>query len=679
MDKDNLFALQKCMDNRINTHYCCLYENEKQNSNLIFYLYSKCTAANNKIIYIADKEKTDFFISCLDALSVNHEKLKEEKKLSINTYDEKGVAKAGLEEQFPVTSISRELEIALHEGFDGLSLIVENSYAHVCSSSAGNLIGYEYRVNQFAKENQKCSVYCLYDKSKVSPGIALDMLITHPSITINDHSYDNSLHVDPSDFLDNDRDSVILDFWIRNLKERSSINESLFLDSVIENLPHMVFIKNSEDLRFVKINKAGEELTGLKREELIGKNDYDFFPKDEADFFTSKDREVLEKKELMDIEEESIHTKHKGTRILHTKKIPLLDGSGNPSYLLGISEDITDSKLAQKKIELSEERYKAVVEDQTEYICRFLPGSGNLTFLNEAYSRYFGKPKKDLIGTSFLDLIPEGDKEFLIEYFKTFNRENYIKTIEHRALTKNNKIRWQQWTDRAIFNENGEIIEFQSVGRDITDLRNAYEENRLNESLIKEIHHRVKNNLQVISSFIDLRSEDITDRQSKKVIGETQNRISAIGILYDHLCRSKEVSDIHMGNYISELTHSLLNSHVSENHKIEIRENIENTHIDIAKALPCGLITNELISNSIEHAFPDNQNGIINIDLENKNGKHLLSISDNGVGLPRGFTIENISSLGLQIVNKLVKQINGSINVIQDSGTKFEIEFKSEE
>lgn len=117
-----------------------------------------------------------------------------------------------------------------------------------------------------------------------------------------------------------------------------------FLFSIIENIPDMIFVKDAKDLRFVRFNKAGEDLLGYDRKDLIGKNDYDFFPKDEADFFTNKDREVLNSKKMLEIPEEKINTKHKGERILHTKKIPILDESGKPIYLLGISEDITDVK-----------------------------------------------------------------------------------------------------------------------------------------------------------------------------------------------------------------------------------------------------------------------------------------------------------------------------------------------
>jgi two-component system, LuxR family, sensor kinase FixL len=117
-----------------------------------------------------------------------------------------------------------------------------------------------------------------------------------------------------------------------------------FMTSVLENVPNMIFVKDAKDLRFVMFNKAGEELLGMPKTDLIGKNDYDFFPKEDADFFTSKDRKVLEGKKLLDIPEENLKTKSKGERILHTKKIPLLGADGNPQYLLGISEDITEQR-----------------------------------------------------------------------------------------------------------------------------------------------------------------------------------------------------------------------------------------------------------------------------------------------------------------------------------------------
>jgi PAS domain S-box-containing protein len=118
---------------------------------------------------------------------------------------------------------------------------------------------------------------------------------------------------------------------------------SSFLDTILENIPNMIFVKDAEELRFVRFNKAGEELLGYSRDDLLGKNDYDFFPKEQADFFTAKDREVITAGNLVNIPEEPIETKN-GQKWLHTKKITLKDEKGQPIYLMGISEDISERK-----------------------------------------------------------------------------------------------------------------------------------------------------------------------------------------------------------------------------------------------------------------------------------------------------------------------------------------------
>ncbi|HTL60040.1 MAG TPA: response regulator [Nitrospira sp.] len=153
----------------------------------------------------------------------------------------------------------------------------------------------------------------------------------------------------------------------------------VFLESIVENIPHMIFVKDAGELRFVRFNRAGEELLGHTRQNLIGKSDYELFPKEEADFFTGADRDVLRKCEVLDIPEEPILTRAKGQRCLHTKKIPILDENGQPVYLLGISEDITERKRAENQLQRSFEllrtlsqRLDVVREEERTRIAREL-------------------------------------------------------------------------------------------------------------------------------------------------------------------------------------------------------------------------------------------------------------------------------------------------------------------
>jgi len=153
---------------------------------------------------------------------------------------------------------------------------------------------------------------------------------------------------------------------IYNISERKRAEEEIqrintFLDSIVENIPNMLFLKDAKDLRFVRFNRAGEDLLGYSRDDLLGKSDYDFFPKDQADLFTEKDRYVLAGKEVVDIPEEPLQTRNKGKRTLHTKKVPILDANGEPEYLLGISEDITERKLAEDELRLTLESLRKAV------------------------------------------------------------------------------------------------------------------------------------------------------------------------------------------------------------------------------------------------------------------------------------------------------------------------------
>jgi len=148
-------------------------------------------------------------------------------------------------------------------------------------------------------------------------------------------------------------------------RKRKLSQDELFVNTILDNIPDMIFVKDAKELRFIRFNKAGEQMLGMTTGQLLGKSDYDFFPKQEADFFTRKDREVLRGRKMVDIPEEPIHSPKKGLRILHTKKIPVMDARGRPRYLLGISEDITDRKNIAEALRRANETLEKRVQERT--------------------------------------------------------------------------------------------------------------------------------------------------------------------------------------------------------------------------------------------------------------------------------------------------------------------------
>lgn len=203
------------------------------------------------------------------------------------------------------------------------------------------------------------------------------------------------------------------------------------------------------------------------------------------------------------------------------------------------------------------------------------------------------------------------------------------------------------------------------------------------ETLLKEIHHRVKNNLQIISSMLNLQLPYVKDEQSIGLFKESQNRIYSMALIHEKLYRSESLAKIDLAEYIRSLTDNLFLAYGVSQGTIRPKIDIENVTLDIDRVIPCALIINELVSNSLKYAFPDlsqraGETGEIRIALHHDIGnKLILTVSDNGIGLPKGLEIENSASLGLKLVNVLVRQLRGSIHLGIGSGTEFTIAFEA--
>jgi PAS domain S-box-containing protein len=198
---------------------------------------------------------------------------------------------------------------------------------------------------------------------------------------------------------------------------------------------------------------------------------------------------------------------------------------------------------------------------------------------------------------------------------------------------------------------------------------------REKEVLLKEIHHRVKNNLQVISSLLYLQSKNVKDKGTFGILQESQSRVRSMVLVHERLYQSPDLARIDFAEYIRSLANYLFRSYGVNTNVIQLRLNVDDVLLGVDTAIPCGLILNELVSNALKHAFPDGREGEVRIELRADDGQLTLIVSDNGVGLPQDLDFRDTESLGLQLVNTLVEQIEGTIELDRSDGTAFKITF----
>jgi len=254
-----------------------------------------------------------------------------------------------------------------------------------------------------------------------------------------------------------------------DISQRKQTEERLrWLSRAVEQSPSIVIITDLAD-QIEYVNPAFVELTGYTVEEAVS------MKASELGDQLPEETERMHKSLLAGEQwrGEFYNRKKNGERYWTLASLsPIRDAQGVVTHYLSIQEDITQRKHIEQALRESEARYRAVVEDQTELICRALP-DGTLTFVNDAYCRYFGRTREELLGTNFMPLIPEVDQEEVRERLSSLNPKNLTVTYEHRVIRPDGEVGWQQWTDRALFDRQGVLIEIQSVGRDITEIKQA--------------------------------------------------------------------------------------------------------------------------------------------------------------------------------------------------------------
>jgi two-component sensor histidine kinase len=275
-------------------------------------------------------------------------------------------------------------------------------------------------------------------------------------------------------------------------------------------------------------------------------------------------------------------------------------------------------------------------------------------------------------------LVPEDHTRAMKNNQRILNGER-LPFGEFTALKKDGST-FQIFVNTNPIIQEDKIIGLRGILVDITELKDA--ENKIKASLkdkevlLKEVHHRVKNNMQIISSLLNLQIDYLNNEDAIDVLKESQNRVKSMAMIHEKLYLSKDLTEINFADYIQNLVSNLFYSYNIKESQIKPIIKIEDVNLNIETAIPCGLIINELISNCLKYAFPNQMKGEIIITLKSIEDNFELVISDNGIGLPEKININKIKTLGLLLVNSLTEQIDGKISIYKKNGTQFKIIFK---
>jgi PAS domain S-box-containing protein len=377
-------------------------------------------------------------------------------------------------------------------------------------------------------------------------------------------------------------------------------------------------------------------------------------------------------------------------RIVHSEREVIFDEKNNPIRMRGTVQDITEHKKAEEEIQ----NLANIVESSNEAIGTISLDS-IITSWNKGAEQVYGYSAKEILGQNASILESSNLKGEIEQFIESIKRGERIKNYETLRMRKDGTLINVSVSLSPVFDSSGKLTATSFIVRDITQRKKAEEALAKAEcARKKEIHHRIKNNLQVISSLLDLQADKFSDTKVIEAFRESQNRVISMALIHEELYKGEGTDTLNFSEYLKTLSENLFQTYRLSSKNIHLDMDLEeNILLDMDTAVPLGIIINELVSNSLKHAFSGRDKGEIRIKLlrdknvESVNSREeskddgfksttfILTISDNGVGIPENLEIEDLDTLGIQLVTSLVDQLEGELELKRNNGTEFTIRF----
>ncbi len=363
---------------------------------------------------------------------------------------------------------------------------------------------------------------------------------------------------------------------------------------------------------------------------------------------------------------------------------PIFDQEGHVNEVFGVGHEITEQKKAEDRVRENSARLQAIFESSANMMIWTLDKDFRITSFNERFQEAIQEDFGITLGMGDLFVAEASQKAAGSNHGRYTDR--YLNALKGKPQQFEAEL--VDRTGRTIWVENfvnpiivdGRVQEISCLAYHITERKEAQRELMRSlaekEVLLKEVHHRVKNNLQIISSIMNLQSAYVgDDERLKDLLHHSRDRIRSMSLIHESLYQHKDFSSLDLAAYVDGLARNLVMSY-SLNGKVELNLDLRSTNLVLDQAIPCGLILNELISNALKHAYPNGAAGMVDIRLRCEGDRVELTVSDNGIGLPEGFDPHVQGNLGLELVRTLVDQLDGRIEITSGSGVTYLLTFE---